>query len=86
MKRHRWCITVCLDCGLHRQTVSKSDSSILYTEYKRETVINGAKGTLIARRAGPCERNPPLEPGEYVFHPKTPIDVFIFAGIGSAAR
>jgi hypothetical protein len=80
VKRHRWCLTVCLDCGLHRQTVTGADGSVIGTEYSRETILGGAKGTLTMRRAGPCDRNPPLEPGEYKFRPKTSLDQLILAG------
>lgn len=67
-KRHRWCLTICLDCGLHRSTAKAKKSGKIFTEYRQHIVLNRIKGTaLYTGKVGAC--GDPLPPGEYRFFP-----------------
>lgn len=67
-KRHRWCLTVCLDCGLHR-THAKSGSDKYFMEYRKDIVLHGIKGVaLFTGKAGACGALMP--PDKYRFFPK----------------
>ena len=68
MKRHRWCLTVCLDCGLHRFIVKSKKSGKHFTEYRKHVTQDAVKGiALYTGAVGAC--GAPLPPSEYRFFP-----------------